>query len=56
MTSTEYAFTLPDGSVRFEIVTKRNEVHVFKRMHGAVSAMPLHIWEALQEQAAADPA
>ena len=37
----EYAFTLPDGTVRYEIVSCRTDMFVLKAMHGAVSARPV---------------
>ena len=37
----EYEFTLPDGTVRYEIVSSRQDVFVLKAMHGAVSARPV---------------
>ena len=39
--TTEYEFTLPDGSKRYEIVYERKEVFTFQKMHGAVSAKPV---------------
>ena len=39
---TEYVFTLPDGSERYEICFERREVFGFQKMHGAVSARPLN--------------
>ena len=37
----EYEFILPDGTVRYEIVSCRQDVFVLKAMHGAVSARPV---------------
>ena len=37
----EYAFTLPDGTVRYEIASCRTDMFVLKAMHGAVSARPV---------------
>jgi hypothetical protein len=37
----EYEFTKPDGTKVYEIVCDRKDVHVFKKMHGAVSAKPV---------------
>lgn len=42
---TEYIFILPDGSRRFEIVMQRSDVWALKSMHGAVSCMPLRMYE-----------
>ncbi|WP_156949337.1 hypothetical protein [Mesorhizobium sp. WSM1293] len=38
---TEYEFTLPDGSKRYEIVIDRKDVFVFQKMQRAVSAKPV---------------
>ncbi|WP_164762640.1 MULTISPECIES: hypothetical protein [unclassified Mesorhizobium] len=38
---TEYEFTLPDGSKRYEIVIDRKDVFAFQKMHRAVSAKPV---------------
>ncbi len=37
----EYEFVLPDGSKRYEIVFRPDEVFAFRHMFGAVSARPL---------------
>ena len=47
MESTEYVFVLPNGSVRYEIVTELSDIPKFKEMHGAKSAMPLKIYEEI---------
>jgi hypothetical protein len=39
--STEYEFTLRDGSKRYEIVYDRADVFVFIKMHKAVAARPV---------------
>jgi hypothetical protein len=39
--STEYEFTLPDGSKRYEIVYDRTDMYVFIKMHKAISARPV---------------
>ena len=38
---TEYEFTLPDGSKRYEIVIERTDVFQFQKMHKATSAKPV---------------
>ncbi|WP_189341873.1 hypothetical protein [Mesorhizobium sp. M2A.F.Ca.ET.067.02.1.1] len=38
---TEYVFTLPDGSKRYEIVIGRKDIFTFQKMHGALSAKPV---------------
>ncbi|WP_457152696.1 hypothetical protein [Mesorhizobium sp. P5_C1] len=38
---TEYEFTLPDGTKRYEIVIERKDVFIFQKMHGATSAKPV---------------
>lgn len=38
---TEYEFTLPDGSKRYEIVIERSDAFQFQRMHKATSFKPL---------------
>lgn len=40
---TEYEFTLPDGSKRYEIVIDRKDVFVFQKMHRATSAKPVEV-------------
>jgi hypothetical protein len=39
--STEYEFTLPDGSKRYEIATCIGDAHTFARMHKAVAYKPV---------------
>lgn len=41
MNVTEYEFTLPDGSKRYEIVEQASDVFGFMRMHKAISAKPV---------------
>ncbi len=36
---TEYEFTLPDGTTRFEMCDGPGDVHTFMRMHGATKAV-----------------
>jgi hypothetical protein len=38
---TEYEFTLPDGSKRYEIVFAVKEIHDFMRLHRAIKAEPV---------------
>jgi hypothetical protein len=44
---TEYEFTRPDGSKRYEIVdpdagySVMQQIEMFKRMHGAIAAKPV---------------
>lgn len=38
---TEYEFTLPDGTRRYEFCDGKEEVFMLGEMHGAVSARPL---------------
>lgn len=37
----EYAFTLSDGTIRYEQVYERKEIFAFQKLHGAVSAAPV---------------
>ncbi len=37
----EYAFTLKDGTTRYEIRTSIQDMHQFKRMHDAVARKPV---------------
>ena len=37
----EYVFTLPDGSVRYEMIGSAKDMFAFKRMYGAVQAKPV---------------
>ena len=39
----EYAFTLADGSVRYEMVGSAKDMFAFKRMYGAVQAKPVEL-------------
>ena len=41
----EFVFILPDGSVRYEMVYERREAIEFARMHRALEAMPLAMYE-----------
>lgn len=38
---TEYEFTLPDGTKRYEIIIERKDFFIFQKMHGATSAKPV---------------
>ncbi|MER9375972.1 hypothetical protein [Mesorhizobium sp. M0491] len=38
---TEYEFTLPDGSKRFEIVIERSDAFTFQKMHKATAFKPV---------------
>ncbi len=38
---TEYEFTLPDGTKRYEIVFSVADMFAFKNMHNAIRARPL---------------
>ncbi len=38
---TEYVFTLPDGSRRYEIVFEMADFHAFMKLHKAVKGAPL---------------
>lgn len=37
----EYAFTLSDGTIRYERVSERKEIFAFQKLHGAVSVVPV---------------
>jgi len=45
----EYAFTMADGSVRYEVVSCRADVFAFRSMHGAVSARPVALDEVQED-------
>lgn len=38
---TEYAFTLPDGTIRYEQDYERKEIFAFQKLYGALSAAPV---------------
>ena len=38
---TEYEFTKPDGSKAYEVCDGMPDVHRLRRMHGAISAIPV---------------
>ena len=37
----EYAFILPNGETRYEIIFERKEIFIFQKMHGAIRAVPV---------------
>jgi hypothetical protein len=41
MKPTEYEFTKADGTKFYEIVCDRKDLHIFQKMHSAVSAKPV---------------
>ena len=50
--STEYIFIDSKGDKHYEFVYQRSDVTAFKKMHKAVKAMPLHLYEKLNRKAA----